>query len=174
MKSVAKGGLNDWVKYKSKSQGLYYYRSESRKQSLWINPANLPAGWVLVRDQTQKSSYYNIFTDQRAAAPDKIPWATDGSSSARPAPIRQPSNSAVGNDSSSAVAAMRPAPPQGAASAASASVRPNLKRQRETSSSGDSSDDSDQEDAEADQRKAAAHYNRLKRSRVDRGKGSQA
>ena len=80
MKSVAKGGLNDWVKYKSKSQGLYYYRSESRKQSLWINPANLPAGWVLVRDQTQKSSYYNIFFGGKivgGAFHQKAPFGTE-------------------------------------------------------------------------------------------------
>ena len=63
MKSVAKGGLNDWVKYKSKSRAVLLPQRVAQAVAM-DQPANLPAGWVLVRDQTQKSSYYNIFTDQ--------------------------------------------------------------------------------------------------------------
>lgn len=174
--SVAAGGLNDWKKFKSKSQGLYYYRSESRNQSLWITPPQLPEGWVLVRDQTQKSSYYNIFTDQRAETQDAIPGFTSlvsskpsvasSSASSSTDAARSISNAVVVKNTSSQVAS--------SSSSSSSTFHPerlNRKRAREES---DSESDSDPDDSEADQRKAAEHYNRLKRSRHDRGKGSVA
>ena len=82
MKSVAKGGLNDWVKYEQVPGPVLLPQRVA--QTVAMDQPRKPARELGARARPDAKVLLSTFSRPACSNPDKIPWATDGSSSARP------------------------------------------------------------------------------------------